>query len=681
MNRILIFILCAVSVHAQDVRNDMLGTRKAGYEPRFSKRGDFVTSVDPKLKPFYHGVASGDPTSNSVIIWTRITPEGGETSIPLTFKVATDPQLQNVVIQGGGVAEADRDFCFKVDVAGLQPGTLYYYGFSSGGFHSLTGRTRTLPIGGVDHARLAVVSCSNYPSGFFNAYAHIADRNDLDAILHLGDYIYEYDADTTSYGGLTGKQLGRMNEPDKELIELADYRTRYAQYRLDPDLRRLHQQIAMIHVWDDHESANDSYTDGAENHNAGEGDWNTRKTTSKRVHSEWIPIRDDQTGKIYRSFSIGDLAEIFMLDTRLDGRMVQVNDVGPDASQAAKDSLNDPNRTIMSTAQYDWLTSGLANSESYWKVLGNQVMFSPTQVSPVDTTFLFEQLGPLLSALVRPQLPTLQGVFELAFLGDVWSNYPAQRSRLVKTIADEKVERILVVTGDFHSSFAFNGQWPEGAAPLVEFMTPSITAANFDENLTSVPAIRLLAPSLISTVDTTLKQLNPHLEFVDLVEHGYMILDLTRERAQNDWFFVDTILAPIKGERWVRGYQTTGDGRLTLASQQASGKSVQDTPAPPDPPTPTSVQEERPVDAFLMGFGPNPARDALYVSYISKTAVPVSVEIVDQQGSIVHRAEPSECFVGLNSYMVDLRTLTSGSYHAVFHIGSTTISIPFVVTR
>lgn len=681
MTRLLIFLLFAVAVNAQDMRNDMFGTRKAGYEQRFSKRGDFVTAVDPKLKPFYHGVASGDPTSSSVVIWTRVTPENGEVSIPVTFKIATDPQLQNVVFTGGGLATADRDFCFKVDVTGLQPGTLYYYGFSSGGFHSLTGRTRTLPVGGIDHARLAVVSCSNYPAGFFNAYAHIADRNDLDAILHLGDYIYEYDADTTSYGGLTGKQLGRMNEPDKELIELADYRTRYAQYRLDPDLRRLHQQIPMIHVWDDHESANDSYSDGAENHNVGEGDWNTRKATSKRVHSEWIPIRDDQTGKIYRSFSIGDLADIFMLDTRLDGRMIQVNDVGPDASQAAQDSVNDPARTIMSSTQYDWLTSGLANSQAYWKVLGNQVMFSPTQVSPVDTTFLYAQLGPVLSALVRPQLPTLQDVFELAFLGDVWSNYPAQRSNLVKTIADEKVERTLVVTGDFHTSFAFDGQWPNRSANVVEFMTPSISAANFDENLTSVPAIRLLAPSLIRTVDTTLKQLNPHLKWVDLINHGYMILDLTRERAQSDWYFVDTILAHVKGERWVKGYHTTGDGRLTLATQQAAGKSVQDAPAPPDPPTPTSVKEEAQRDVVLMGFGPNPATNALYVSYISNTATTISVEIADQQGSIVQRTSSTECFVGLNSYMIDLRTLTSGTYHAVFHVGSTNFTIPFVVTR
>lgn len=668
-------------LHAQDVRNDMFGTRKAGYEPKVSKRGEMVTEVDPKLKPFYHGVASGDPTSNSVILWTRVTPESGQTSIPVSFRVATDPGLNDLVGMGGAVATSEHDFCVKVDVADLQPGTVYYYGFTVNGVHSLTGRTRTLPVGGIDHARLAVVSCSNYPAGFFNAYGHIADRNDLDAVLHLGDYIYEYDADTTSYGGKTGKQLGRMHEPDAELIQMTDYLTRYAQYRLDEDLRRLHQQHPVIHVWDDHESANDSYTDGAENHNPGEGPWSERKAYSKFAHSWWMPIRDDQYGRIYRSFSIGDLADIFMLDTRLDGRDKQVNDVGPDAEQASVDSLNAPDRTIMSSAQYDWLTSGLAGSQAYWRVLGNQVMFTPVTVTPVDTTFLFSKLSPIYSAIIRPQIPTLQDVFELAFLGDVWSNYPAQRSALVNTIKTEQVARTVVVTGDFHTSFAFDGQWPSGPNNFVEFMTPSISAANFDENLTSVPAIAPIAPFLIETIDTTLRQLNPHMKFNELNSHGYMILDLTKQRAQNDWYFVDTILAHIKGERWVRGYTTTGNGQLTLATAEAPGKTTQDTPAPPDPPTPTSVREEPAADAVLLGFGPNPVTTSFYISYTSASVADVSVDIVDEAGRVVYRSGTSTSFVGLNSHMVDVRSLSNGAYFASFHIGTTNITIPLVITR
>ncbi|RPI66523.1 MAG: hypothetical protein EHM43_11280, partial [Ignavibacteriae bacterium] len=340
-----------------------------------------------------------------------------------------------------------------------------------------------------------------------------------------------------------------------------------------------------------------------------------------------------------------------------------------------------PDRTIMSSAQYDWLTSGLAGSQAYWKVLGNQVMFTPVTVTPVDTTFLFSKLGPIYTAIIRPQIPTLQDVFELAFLGDVWSNYPAQRSALVNAIKTEQIARTVVVTGDFHTSFAFDGQWPSGPNNFVEFMTPSISAANFDENLSSVPAIAPIAPFLIETIDTTLRQLNPHMKFNELNSHGYMILDLTKQRAQNDWYFVDTILAHIKGERWVRGYTTNGNGLLSLAASEAPGKTKQDTPAPPDPPTPTSVTEEPIGDVVLLGFGPNPVTTSLYVSYTSASVVDVTVDIVDGAGKIVHRTAPSPSFIGLNSYMLDVRSLPNGAYFASFHIGSTNVTIPLVINR
>ncbi|MCX6139921.1 MAG: alkaline phosphatase D family protein, partial [Candidatus Kapabacteria bacterium] len=418
------FVFVTGSVLAQDYRNDMFGTRRASHEPRANKRGE-VTHVDARLRPFYHGVASGDPLSDRVIIWTRVTPENGATSVDVRYTVATDTGLINVVRSGQVATSSERDYTVKIDVVGLQPGTVYYYGFSAFDRHSLTGRTRTTKQSDVDHVRLAVVSCSNYPAGFFNAYGRIADRNDLDAILHLGDYIYEYDADTASYGGLTGKRLGRSHEPDAELITLTDYRTRYSQYHLDPDLIRAHQQHPMIHIWDDHESANDSYTDGAENHQPNEGEWSVRKAISKRVCYEWLPTRENPENVLYRGFSFGSLVDLFMLDTRLDGRDKQVNNVGEGAPQASKDSLNNPDRRIISAAQYSWLTDELKQSSSTWRLIGNQVMFSPIDVTPIDTAYLFNAVGPFFAAFIRPQLPQLQAVFESGFYGDVWSNYPA----------------------------------------------------------------------------------------------------------------------------------------------------------------------------------------------------------------------------------------------------------------
>ena len=575
-----------------------------------------------------------------------------------------------------------NDFCVKVDPTGLTSGTVYYYGFTAYGRNSLTGRTRTAPSGQqADHLRFGVVSCSNYPAGFFNAYGRLADRNDLDAVLHLGDYIYEYDADTTSYGGALGKELGRMHEPDAELVTLADYRTRYAQYRLDPDLMRLHQQCAVVHVWDDHESANDSYTDGAENHDPDtEGDWEARKAASKRVHAEWMPIRE-QSDKIYRRLPYGDLLDIFMIDTRLDGRMKQVQGIGEDASQESLDSLNDPDRRIMSPEQYDWLTTGLSQSTARWRVIGNQVLFAPVESNPVDTAYLFEQVDPFVALFLRAQLPALQAIFDLAFKGDVWNNYPAQREKLAAHIRTNEIPRTVIVTGDFHTSFALDGTWDQGQQPFVEFMTPSITSSNFDENLSSVPTIAPLAPVLVETVSQTLEQNNDFIAWHDIVNHGYLILDVTTDRVQSDWYFVDTLYERSEGEAWAQGQRTTGGGVLTTADEEAPGKSVQDTPAPPDPPAVVSVSEEGVADGFVViGYGPNPTSEGMYVSFTSEQSREITYQVIDVAGSVV-ASFSRDAFAGLNSTLIDLRGVSSGQYTLVMTTETTMRSIPIVVQR
>lgn len=277
---------------------------------------------------FKHGVASGDPLQDAVIIWTRVTPTdtGEETPVPVHWTVGRDAALSDIVSEGEEQATVARDYTVKVDVGGLSPGEHYYYGFSVGSKASSVGRTKTLPANGISRAKLAVVSCSNYPAGYFNVYRDVAGRDDIDVVVHLGDYIYEYGAD--GYGGEQGKKLGRIVEPVHEILSLADYRTRYAQYRRDPDLQALTSKHPVISVWDDHETANNSYKDGAENHNEGEGDWDARKAAAVRAYYEWLPIRmaDEQApAKTYRSFQLGGLASLIMLDTRIAGRMRQID--------------------------------------------------------------------------------------------------------------------------------------------------------------------------------------------------------------------------------------------------------------------------------------------------------------------------------------------------------------------
>ena len=659
---------------SQDMRNDMFGVRRAGHEPRASKRVD-VTQVEDRLRPFYHGVASGDPLSDRVIIWTRVTPQNGEEQIEVRWRCATDPELSSIVREGTASARSAADYTVKVDVDGLQPGTVYYYGFIANGRASLTGRTRTLPTGTVDHAKLAIVSCSNYPAGYFTAYGFIADRNDLDAVLHLGDYIYEYDADTTSFGGQVGARLGRNHLPDAELVKLTDYRTRYSQYRLDPDLRRMHQQHPMIHVWDDHESANDSYTDGAQNHQQEEGDWNQRKSVSRQACYEWMPTRESADGALYRRFVIGNLIDVSMIDTRLEGRDKQIEEVGPSASQPAKDSLNDPARKIMSQRQYDWLTGNLASSTSRWKLIGNQVIYAPINVTPIDTNYLFNSVGPLFAALLRPQVPTFQSIFELAFYGDVWSNYPAQRRALSTFIRSESVENVVVVTGDFHSTFAMEipVEIDERIKPVgVEFITPSITSANFDENFASVAGLRSIQAQLLKTVDTTLTQRNGHLRWNNIVDHGYMLVSFFPDSVQSDWYFVKSLTERPTTQQWARGYRSVaGTNLLGRSVQAAPAKSIQDVAAPNEPPTITSVSTEvlDHSQITILSCGPNPAHEAFSVSYIVDRPLPVTLTIRDVTGAAVWQSGVVTEH-GLSSMVIDTRGLSAGSYRLEISSGS-----------
>ncbi len=589
--------------------------------------------IDESLFPFYHGVASGDPLTDRVIIWTRVSPDE-EGMVEVSWRVATDPGLTDVVRSGLYVTDAFRDYTVKVDVDGLNPGTTYYYGFSALGKASMVGKTKTAPAGMVDQLKFAVVSCSNYQHGYFNGFARIADRTDLDAVVHLGDYIYEISATGDDfYGAASLRDNGeRLHTPDKEILSLDDYRTRYAQYRQDPDLMRVHQQHPFVLVWDDHESANDAYQDGAENHQPDEGEWTDRKAIAKQVYDEWMPVRSDLNQfPLYRTVRYGDLVDLIMLDTRLEGRERQLANVTDPALYSA-------DRTILGPVQKDWFFNELTSSNARWKVIGNQVIFSEFNVwwaaNPAD---------PVLNSAIA---------LESIFL-DIWDGYPSERDQIINYIAGAEtgnpIDNVVILTGDFHSAFGYDvalrpaplsGSDPSIAqaqtAPVpvqptynpatgegsvaVEFATPSITSANFDENLPPPVAFGFEAqinnPLPADAGPVAGINPNPHMKYTDLDRHGYFILDITPDRAQADWFYTDDLFTRNDQEAFDEGWYTgNGDNFLQPADGPSAPKVTQDAAAPvaPRPAAPMLVVEQSAQGGFLLSWTDGIAEDAYVI--------------------------------------------------------------------
>lgn len=496
---------------------------------------------------FKHGVASGDPLPNAVIIWTRVS--SCTDTVPVNFYVATDEGMTNLVATGVVQASSERDFTVKVDVEKLTPNTSYYYQFEVSGYRSRIGKTKTAPLEAT-HARFAVVSCSNYPEGYFNVYHALTNIDNLDAILHLGDYLYEYAED--EYGD--GSRLGRAPLPDKEITTLSDYRTRHAQYKTDPDLAKLHALHPFITVWDDHEITNDAYKDGAENHNEGEGDYQQRKHFAIKAYYEWMPIRE---GSIYRQFEWGGLLDLFMLDTRIEGRDAQV-----DSSVAPERS--DSNRTLLGDEQERWLLDNLAASNAHWRFLGQQVMFG--QLKGIN--------APNLSAAGIPLTQDL-----VALNMDQWDGYPESRQRILDVIKAYKIENTVVLTGDIHTSwgmevfedstngYTYNDRIRLGESPLaVEFVTPSVTSPGFSDEIAD--PLALLIPTM-----------NPHMKYVELKTHGFMVVDVTRHKVVCDWWYVDTIEDPRYTARLAKSMYTVS-GSQRLSEQPSLGVSFDYTHNP-----------------------------------------------------------------------------------------------------
>ncbi len=483
---------------------------------------------------FTHGVASGEPSSGSVLLWSRYQAEQ-----PTTIRWEVKDSAGGIVAGGEVEARPERDWCIKSVATGLEPGTWYSYRFIDGaGNASPEGRTRTLPEGPTDRFRMAVFSCSNIGFGWFNAYRHAAEADGFDLVVHTGDYLYEYAPG--NYPSAEQTLAGRVINPASEIVTLADYRARHAIYRRDPDLQRLTQLYPMIMGWDDHESTNDSWSGGAENHQPEtEGVWLERKVAAMQAYREWLPVSEAN----YASYEIGDLATMFRLETRLVARSKQfsIADIlaGKSDPEAAMQALNafrqgdylDPSRTLMGAQQEAWLAAGLKASRAAgkpWQVLAQQVLMGSSRAPQA----LGEAIGDKLPDFVRQRLASalLASSAGIPSNMDAWDGYPAARERLFQA-ALEADANLVVLAGDTHNAWAF--ELDHGGERVgVEFGGQSVSSPGLESYLGPIPPERL-ARGLVEE--------NPQLKWVDTAQRGYMAIELTPAAASSEYRFLGSI--------------------------------------------------------------------------------------------------------------------------------------------
>ncbi|MDX3899187.1 MAG: alkaline phosphatase D family protein [Sphingobium sp.] len=512
---------------------------------------------------FDHGVASGDPTAQGAILWTRVTPADPDHAapIPVTWHVA-DSMGGKPVESGGAQARPARDFTVKVEPRRLKPGQDYVYWFEAAdGVKSPVGRFRTLPRGSTAEAVFAVVSCQLHPGGYFNAYRSIARRDRLDAVLHLGDYIYEYGAD--GYGAEIGGKIGRLAEPAHEIVTLADYRTRHAQYKRDPDLQAAHARAAFICVWDDHETANDSWIGGAENHQpAAEGDWAKRKAAAMQAYFEWMPIRDAKAGDpweaINRNFDYGDLATVMMVETRLLARSEQAGFKGetPGAADIAAvlATRERADRELLGEAQRGWLEQGLAASvkaKKPWQILGNQIVMARVAGPDLSKLLGEDKAGAMMATLdasVRARIEAAQAGYRagIPFNLDAWDGYPAARERLYDSFRRSSA-RPIVLSGDSHAFWANDLADAEGRPVAVELGTSAISSPSIGDSMPALPLGELLAAA------------NSEVLLCDQRAKGYILLTLTPQKARAAFVAVSTIMARDYDERQLAAFELAAD--------------------------------------------------------------------------------------------------------------------------
>lgn len=515
-----------------------------------------------RAKAFQHGVASGDPLPHAVVLWTRVTPTAASTPgsgrgprVRVRWEVARDRHFRHVVRRGSFATGASRDHTVKVDATGLEPATWYHYRFHLAGETSRVGRTRTAPAHDAlpDHLRFGVVSCANLQAGWFSAYRGLAARDDLHAVLHLGDYVYEYGPGEYGYG--QSDEDIRTHEPAHEMVSLADYRQRHGQYKRDSDLQDLHAKYPWIVTWDDHEVADNTWQKGAVNHNDGEGKFRLRRARAHRAYDEWMPARLDGTARLgdgdrlFRRLRFGRLAELSMLDLRTY-RDQQVETV-PTPVPSPDPASSDPDRTITGRRQLNWLKDSLSHDRPQWKLVGNPVMIAPVDFGALPDDAI-DAVHQVTGEAPRDGAP---------YNTDQWDGYTDDRREVFDHIRDHGIRDALFITGDIHSAWAAElpydaSTYPVGDSAGVEFVCTSVTSNNL-KDITGTPA----RTSSVA-VEEGIKANNRHIKYLDFDSHGFSVLDITPARAQMDWFVI--------GDRADR--KTTIEHSVSWATQSGTGR-------------------------------------------------------------------------------------------------------------
>ncbi|WP_374458113.1 alkaline phosphatase [Nocardioides sp.] len=527
--------------------------------------GSASAAARPAHQPFQHGVASGDPLPRAVVLWTRVTPTPDATPgsglgprVTVTWEVATDRRFRHVVRRGRAVTGPARDHTVKVDATRLRPDTAYFYRFTVRGVTSPIGRTRTAPArnAAVDGLRFGVVSCANLQAGWFAAYRHLAARDDLFAVIHLGDYLYEYGPGEYGYG--RDNTDVRPHVPAHEMVSLADYRQRHAQYKADADLRALHARHPFIVTWDDHEVTNDQWRDGAENHQPEEGDYAARKAAAHRAYDEWMPVRMSGTAatgdgtQLFRTLRFGGLAELSMLDLR-SYRDQQADTPAP---SPVPSPAGGGDGTISGRGQLDWLRQRLRPGGPQWKLVGNPVMIAPVTFAQLPHD-LVDPVNDVAGLLPRDGAP---------YNVDQWDGYTRDRRELFEHIRDQGLRDVVFLTGDIHSGWACDlpydaSTYPLGDSAGVELVCTSVTSNNL-KDITGSPA-RTSSLAVEAVIQTN----NRHVKYLDFDSHGYSVLDVTPERVQMDWYVVGDRADRDASSSWSASWATrSGSNKVQAVS-------------------------------------------------------------------------------------------------------------------
>lgn len=519
---------------------------------------------------FGHGVASGDPLQDRVIIWTRAEPVDPEFNgtINVEWEISTTESFDENIKSGVFITDADRDFTVKVDVTGLSAGQNYYYQFKVGERVSQTGETKTLAQSGTDPVNLAVVSCSNYPWGFFNGYRAIAESGPFDAVLHLGDYIYEYPIGT--YQSPKAEELGRLVDPPHEITKTEDYRRRYALYRSDEDLQEIHRKYPFICAWDDHEFANNAYATGAENHSDDEGDWQVRRRAATKVYMEWMPVRIPETDlPTVRAFNFGKLATLAMLDTRVVGRErpleygrdVEVITVDgeerPDYA-AFHERLETEERSLLGSHQETWLDQTLASSAESgipWQILGQQIIMSYRPEPPLSSVFTEEEIAGFSDGERRSMYVAEN--FGGYYNPDAWDGYQPARRRVLDMF-EKYAGNPIVLTGDTHCAWGMSITDEMGGKHYgAEFGVQGITSPGRGDRIGKVDEVVQAYYDFL-----------PHMAYANIHERGFLTLRIDERETIASWHMLSTIeskdytVTTRKSLRYTRG--DVDDGQVTL---------------------------------------------------------------------------------------------------------------------